>query len=202
MPAIEEVRQAHAGVTSEWLVHDYLGDVELPKALERHGYEALVEHRAYVARPGLPIVAAEGLDIRRVDNLETFRDGETVFGRAFGAPHTVTGQHERKQLQQCASPNERTQRFVAYEHDAPVAFGAMTLFANQGFAMLWRGCTVPEARGRGIYKAVLKERMAFAERLGIRLVGLYAKLATSAPIVHHLGFEGHGRMTFWNRRPD
>ena len=78
----------------------------------------------------------------------------------------------------------------------------MTFFPALGFAMLWRGGTVPNARGRGLYKAVLKERTRFAKQYGIALVGLYAKLTTSAPIVARVGFEGHGHMTFWDRPPE
>ena len=47
----------------------------------------------------------------------------------------------------------------------------------------------------------LSDPYACLARRGIALVGLYAKLGTSAPIVARLGFEAHGRMTFWDRAP-
>ena len=106
-----------------------------------------------------------------------------------------------RRLTECKDPAARVQRFVAYEHGRPVSGGAMTLFPTLGFAMLWRGGTVPEARGRGFHRAVLRERMRFAASRGIGLVGRYANSETSAPIVAGLGFEGHGRMTYWNRDP-
>lgn len=197
--AIEEVRAAHSGVTSEWLVHDWLGDKELGLSLARHGYRPVVEHRAYVASTELELKGNDRVDIRRVDALEALRDGEAVFRRAFGLDRKITEQHEQQRLADCQDTKGRVHRFVVYEHGAPVSGGAMTFFPAFGFAMLWRGGTVPEARGRGLYKAVLKERMRFAKRHGIALVGLYAKLATSAPIVARLGFDGHGQMTFWDR---
>lgn len=200
--AIEEVRAAHSGVTSEWLVHDWLADDALGPALTRHGYRPVVEHRAYVASTELELQGNDRADIRRVDTLEALRDGEAVFRRAFGLERKITEQHEQQRLADCKNPRGRVHRFVVYEHGEPVSAGAMTLFPALGFAMLWRGGTVPEARGRGLYKAVLKERMRFARRQGIALVGLYAKLTTSAPIVARLGFEGHGQMTFWDRAPE
>ncbi|MEM7437666.1 MAG: hypothetical protein AAF436_21110 [Myxococcota bacterium] len=200
--AIEEVREAHSNVTSEWLVHDWLGDHELPLALTRHGYRPLVEHRAYVASPDLALTGNDRVDIRRVDTLEALRHSETVFRCAFGLDQTIDEQHERQRLADCQDPAGRVHRFVAYESGEPVSGGAMTLFPSLAFAMLWRGGTVPHARGRGLYRAVLKERMRFASSRGTTLVGLYAKLATSAPIVARLGFEGHGRMTFWDRAPE
>jgi GNAT superfamily N-acetyltransferase len=197
--AIEEVRAAHSGVTSEWLVHDWLGNEALGPALTRYGYRPAVEHRAYVASTDLELQANDRVAIRRVDTLEALRDGEAVFRRAFGLDREIIEQHEHQQLADCVDPKGRVHRFVVYEHGEPVSGGAMTFFPALGFAMLWRGGTIPEARGRGLYKAVLRERMKFAKRHGIALVGLYAKLATSAPIVARLGFEGHGMMTFWHR---
>jgi GNAT superfamily N-acetyltransferase len=133
--------------------------------------------------------------------MQALDEGEDVFRRAFDNREPITPAHRAQRLEQCANPGGRVHRFVVYEGAEPISYGAMTLFPALGFAMLWRGGTVPEARGRGAYRALLKERMRFADDKGIALVGLYAKLATSAPIVDALGFEGHGHMTFWDRSP-
>lgn len=199
--AIEEVSAAHAGVTSEWLVHDWHGDEALGPALARRGYRPVIEHRAYVADSDLALGGSGDVDVRRVDTMEALQDGGAVFRRAFGISVPVTSQHAQKRLADCQDPAGRVHRFVVYEHGEPVSGGAMTLFRDLGFAMLWGGGTVPSARGRGLYRAVLKQRMRFAAQNDIRLVGLYAKLTTSAPIVARLGFTGHAHMTFWDRPP-
>lgn len=199
--AIEEVVAAHKGVTSEWLVHDWLGDGALGPALVSTGYRPTVVHRAYATHPDLELSAPHDLRIRRVDTMVGLLHSEEVFSRAFGRQQHVTEEHADHRLEQCARPTGRIHRFVAYNGVGPVSSGAITLFPKLGFAMLWRGGTVPEARGRGAYKAILKERMRFAKETGISLVGLYAKLETSAPIVDRLGFTGQGHMTFWDRPP-
>lgn len=197
--AIEEVSEAHASVISQWLVHDWREDDLLSRALSRTGYRPAVEHRAFVSDASREIEAAEHSVVRRVETLEAFRDGAAVFHRAFEVPRTVAEAEEVRRLNDCKDPTGRVHRFVAYEDGKPVSGGAMTLFPSLGLAMLWRGGTVPEARGRGHYRAVLRARMRTAAQRGIGLVGLYANLGTSAPIVEALGFEGYGRMTYWNR---
>ncbi len=199
--AVEEVSRAHASVTSEWLVQEWLGDDAVGPVLARHGYEPKDEHRAYALRTDASLRAPAAYEIRRVETLKALEDGERVFGRAFDNREAITDENRAQRLEQCASPDGRVHRFVVYDAGEPISYGAMTLFHALGFAVLWRGGTVPEARGRGAYRALLKERMRFAKQKGIAMVGLYAKLDTSAPIVDALGFEAHGRMTFWNRDP-
>ena len=195
--AIDEVCAAHVGVTSEWLVHAFLEDRALGPALASRCYQPVIEHRAYATGPHIDICAPENLSVTRVDSMKGFIDGELVFSRAFAHRSRICQQEAKRGLALCADPARRIHRFVAYEDGTPVSFGAMTLFPALGFAMLWRGCTVPEARGRGAYRAILKQRLRFAAQAGVRLVGLYAQLETSAPIVERLGFTGHGYMTLW-----
>lgn len=44
-------------------------------------------------------------------------------------------------------------------------------------------------------------RVNDARRLGLGAVGLYARVTTSWPIVTRLGFETHGTMVCWDRKP-
>lgn len=197
--AIEEVVRAHEHVTSQWLVHDWRSDAGVRPALDRHGYKPSAEHQAYAIATDADLVVPGQFTIRRIASLKTLLDGESVFSRAFGIVQEISTEHFEHRLEDCRHLEGRSHRFVVYEGSKPVSGGAMTLFPALGFAMLWRGGTVPEARGRGAYRAVIQERIRFARSRGISLVGLYARLETSAPIVRQLGFIGHGRMTFWER---
>ena len=71
----------------------------------------------------------------------------------------------------------------------PLSTGGVNLFPKLGLAFMWAGCTVPEARGRGIYSALVTERMRHAKARGIAHLGLYAMRDTSGPIVQAQGFE-------------
>jgi hypothetical protein len=107
----------------------------------------------------------------------------------------------RDQLHECTRENARVHRFVAYDEATgePISSGGMTLFPDLRFAFLWAGCTVPEARGRGAYRAILAARSRRAASRGMTHAGLYAMVDTSAPIVERLGFQRYGPMTYWDR---
>jgi GNAT superfamily N-acetyltransferase len=70
-----------------------------------------------------------------------------------------------------------------------------------GLAFLWAGCTIAEARGRGLYSAVVSARIDWARQRGLQLVGLYALTTTSSPVVAKQGFTRHGGLTHWERAP-
>ena len=53
---------------------------------------------------------------------------------------------------------------VAYLDDRPVGSGGLTVAGPD--ARLWGGVVLPEARGRGIYRAVLAARLAYAGQAG------------------------------------
>ena len=104
-------------------------------------------------------------------------------------------------LARCTEPGARVHRCVAYDEitGQPLASGGMSLFPELGFGLLWAGGTVPEARGRGAYSAVVAARVACARELGFSMEGLYARVGSSAPIVAHQGFSRSGRMVCWER---
>jgi hypothetical protein len=93
------------------------------------------------------------------------------------------------------------QRFVAYDETSgePIASAGLTTYPDLEFGFLWAGATVPHARGRGAYSALVAARVQRAGELGLKSAGLYAKLDTSAPIVSKQGFARYGRMIYWQR---
>jgi hypothetical protein len=56
---------------------------------------------------------------------------------------------------------------------------------------------VVEARGRGLYRALVGARLAFLHGMGIGYAVTHAREETSAPILEHLGFETLFRSTCW-----
>ncbi len=199
---VREVDAAHAGVLSRWLVPGTYDTAPLEAALDAAGYLPAHEHFAYATdvetfRPrGLP-----GILVRPVDGLERLRDCTSVVDRAFGGPLDRTESELRDDLARCTEPEARVFRCVAYDETTgdPLASGGMNLYPELGFGFLWAGGTVPEARGRGAYSAVVAARVARAHELGFRMVGLYARVGTSAPIVARQGFAQYGRMVYWDR---
>jgi GNAT superfamily N-acetyltransferase len=80
------------------------------------------------------------------------------------------------------------QDLVVVELDgAPASAGWTTFSAGSPFACLWGGATVPEARGRGLYRAVVAARLDEARTRGARLAAVDAG-PLSRPILERLGF--------------
>jgi hypothetical protein len=198
---VAEVVRAHRDVGSRWLVPDPVDRPPLEEALERAGYSPAVEHHAcalavdaYRPRP------APGVVVHPVDSMDRLRDCHEVANRAFSRGLATTGAEREQQLAECTRPDARVHRFVAYDEASgePLSSGGVTSFPELRFGFLWAGGTVPEARGRGAYSAVLEARVRRARERGLTHVGLYAVTDTSAPIVLRQGFERHGRMTYWD----
>lgn len=199
--AIEEVGRAHATVTSRWMVLDGTRPDGLERALGDAGYERMGEHHGAV----LPVAAWRDVDtghtVRRVEDATTLEALHEVASLAFGDRRPAPG-GVAEELARCADPAGRVHRYVGFDAaGAPVSSGGLTAFPDLRFGLLWAGGTVPSARGQGAYRALLQARVHEARRLGLGAVGLYARIATSGPIVTRLGFETHGTMVYRERKP-
>ena len=201
---IDEVVAAHRQVRSRWLVRARAGAEALEEALADRGYLPTVKAEARaVAVDDYTRAASEELEVRQVATREDLEDCIRVQQVAFGEARSHTGAEIEGFLQDCTRPGRRVFRYVAYGRDTGEALstGCMTAFSDLGFGLLWGGGTVPKARGRGAYTALVATRIAQARTLGLSHVGLYALVDTSAPIVARQGFRCDGTMRYWDRTP-
>ncbi len=77
---------------------------------------------------------------------------------------------------------------VAVEAGKPVSGGRVDLYGEEtDFAGLFGGVTLPEYRGRGLYRATVARRAELAREHGFRYLYVDA-LPTSRPILERLGF--------------
>jgi GNAT superfamily N-acetyltransferase len=79
---------------------------------------------------------------------------------------------------------------VAYVHGAAAGSGGVTMADD--VARLWGGAVVPAARGRGVYRAVLAERLTYAVAQGASMALVRGKADTSGPILRRAGFTAFG----------
>ncbi len=204
LPAlVQEVVAAHARVRSRWQVHETTDVRSLEAELDAAAYSPRVRHYGYVVPvDGFRPRPSSAVRVERVRDARGLDDRLRVSERAFGSAITPSEEDRRNELEQAASPEGRTHRFVAYDDAGePVSSGGLTVFRELSLGFLWAGSTIPEARGRGSYSAVVAARIAFARDLGMRWVGVYARVDTSAPIVEAQGFERVSAMTYWVREP-
>ncbi|MGE0791416.1 MAG: hypothetical protein AB7S26_37425 [Sandaracinaceae bacterium] len=198
--AVERAGGWLGATNARWFVPDTFDRAALMDALDHAGWARAGEYEARV----LPTSASLGdassdLEVRRVDSIDALRACRDVMHRAFGRELRSTDEEDRAELAQCADPGGRVHRFVVHHRGEPICSGGFNVFVELGFAFLWAGGTVPEARGRGAYRALLRARLEAARDLGVEWAGLYAKTDTSAPIVASLGFEHVGAMTIFSR---
>jgi hypothetical protein len=201
---VAEVDEAHRAVRSRWMLAGGSRHPELPGALARAGYSIAHEHFAYAVEVSSYVPrASPSVSVRAVATLDDLYACQEVMSRAFDRPVHRDPVADEAELAVCTGSDARVRRFVVRDAQtgAPLASGGLTVFSAQRFGLLRAGGTVPEARRRGAYAAVLAARVEAARALGLTHVGLYARVGTSAPIVEAHGFQRAGPMTYWERAP-
>ena len=76
---------------------------------------------------------------------------------------------------------------LVVEQGVAVSGGRVDLPRGSDFAGLFGGITLPEHRGRGLYRATVARRAELARERGYRFLYVDA-LPTSRPILERLGF--------------
>jgi GNAT superfamily N-acetyltransferase len=67
--------------------------------------------------------------------------------------------------------------------------GTSAVLLRDDYGYLVGGAVTEQARGRGVYRALVAARVAFLRDRGIEYAVIHASEATSAPMLEHLGFE-------------
>jgi GNAT superfamily N-acetyltransferase len=79
---------------------------------------------------------------------------------------------------------------VAYLHGRPVGTAGVTVAGPD--ARLWGGGVLPEARGRGVYRALLAARLEYAVERQCEIAIVKGRVDTSGPILRRAGFSAYG----------
>jgi len=169
----------------EWKVYAHDRPPGLPALLREEGFRPdEPETLVVLDLADGPTTAATGseLVVREVNDLRTFQEALLVSHAAFGPSGPETLETYRERL---SDPTARL--FVAYWGERPVSAGRLELAPARAFASLWGGGTVPEARHRGAYRALVEARADRARRSGYRYLTVDAR-ETSRPILERLGF--------------
>jgi hypothetical protein len=129
-----------------------------------------------------------GIDVRRVETFEDFTASREVQWDAFEIPE------ERRELQRAHMRNDFDEAiaygtpvtFLALLDGRPAATG-MALPSDRGVFLI-AGSTATWARGRGLYRALVRARWDFAAERGTPALVTEALIDTSYPILQRLGF--------------
>jgi len=118
----------------------------------------------------------EGVEVRRVTTVQELNEAGRIAAVAFGGPFEPQDEY---------TPRDDDVVYLAYADGRPVA-RASAAFGEHGVT-LFGGATLPEARGRGAYRALVAARWADAVARGKPLLVTQAS-PLSRPILARLGF--------------
>lgn len=137
---------------------------------------------------GPDLAASPGTEVRVMRDATTLRDGLALDAEVFdtgGVPDDET--LERVLVGDLADLERgKAARVVAYLDGEPVGAGGVTV--SDGTARLWGGGVIEGARRRGVYRAVLAARLAWAAEQGADVALTKGRVDSSAPILRRVGF--------------
>jgi len=163
-PLVARMRELPGHV--EWKYYSHDGP-ELRERLLAAGLEPEDEETVVVAEAASIPSPPDDVELRLARD-EFDELAARIFGRSYGPPGKAVA-------------------VVAMADGQPVSGGRVDLEDGVEFAGLYGGVTLPEYRGRGLYRATVAKRAQLARERGYRW--LYSdSLPTSRPILERLGF--------------
>jgi GNAT superfamily N-acetyltransferase len=173
----------------EWKLYSYdqppdLGERLLAAGFVREDAESLMVANAeqIAGHAGTGAVLPDGVRLVTVTDEAGLELMIKLHDRVFGADPQLRGALAAR----LRSP-ETTVMVLAMAGDEPVCSARVEFGAGTDFAGLWGGGTLPQWRGRGIYRALVGYRARLAVARGYRYLQVDAS-PESRPILERLGF--------------
>lgn len=191
---------AALGREFEWKLYEHDRPADLGERLIKAGFQADAREALMVAQVAeLPIepVLPEGVRIERVTDVTGVRLMVEAHNQAFGVP---APRLERELLHRAEHSPETLTALVVLAGDRPICAARMEFSEGTDFASLWGGGTVPQWRGKGVYRATVAYRAALAAERGYRYLQVDAS-DDSRPILARLGFRILSTTTPYNYVP-
>jgi GNAT superfamily N-acetyltransferase len=174
-----------------WRVHDSDRPHDLAARLESAGFHLLGSAELMVAR-----VATMSLDVRVPEGVSLVPANDPLGVDRLIEVHEKVFQHDhsrlrRTLLERLATSPEQNELVVALADGLPVSSARVEFFPGREFASLWGGSTLPEWRGRGLFRALVAYRARAAAERGYPYLSVTAS-SKSRPILEQLAFKPLG----------
>lgn len=201
--ALEHFRGLPAVTSVEWKTRGHDRTPGLHDALIARGFVAeetesimIGEAQALAQHVEIP----EEVSIRRSRTDEEVLSAGEMQGQVFDDPDWRS---RAEALVARLHEDDSCELWIAVVEDAVVSAGRLQPVAGTEFAGLWGGSTLPEWRGRGIYRALTAERARSALARGIRYLQSDST-EYSRPILERSGLRKVSTTTpyIWTRPPD
>ena len=167
---LDHFRQDPATREVEWKTREHDDAAGLHDALVEHGFvpeepESIMIGRTELLAVDVPL--PEGVILRRITSEADVRAMSAMADTAFGDP--ISSDRADDVLRRLAA-GDGTEVWVAEVDGAMVSAGRLEPVPDTDFAGIWGGSTLPEWRGRGIYRALTAARARSALALGKTLI--------------------------------
>jgi GNAT superfamily N-acetyltransferase len=178
---------AERGDRFEWKLHGHDRPPDLPERLRAAGLQAEDLETVVIARVediAGPPSPPDGVSLREVSERRDLERIAAMEEEIWQVEHSWLP--EMVEGERAADP-ESIAVVVAEAGDAVVCAAWIRFERGTEFATLWGGATLPEWRGRGIYRSTVAYRANLAAGRGFRYLEVDAS-ADSCPILERLGF--------------
>ena len=179
---------AERGEAVEWKTHGHDLPADLPQRLLTAGFVAEEEETVLIgvaAEMAAEMAPPDGVVLRQVTTDTDMRRIAEMESAVWGEDQSWLGDDLIRRV--TADPDEIA--VMVAEAGGGVISAAWLVFRpGTEFAGLWGGSTVPEWRGRGIYRALVACRAQRATARGVRYLQVDAS-KDSSPILRRLGFQ-------------
>lgn len=183
-----QIRCFPAGRAWEWKHYSYDRPGDLPDRLRAAGFvpeppETLLV--AEIAELDLDVPPPAGVDLMPVTDADGVAELISVHEAVFGGDYSGLGARLTAML--VHEPPAAAAVIARAADGTPVCGGRVEFHPGTEFASIWGGGTLPDWRGRGVFRAVVAYRAALAAARGFRYLQVDA-LPASRPILERLGF--------------
>lgn len=174
----------------EWKTRGHDGVPALAELLRKHRFvaeevESVMVGEATSIATDVPV--PEGVSLHTVTSAEDVRAMLTMQASVFDDPETVSERLEST-LDRINDPDTPgVELWVAEAEGRVISAGRIEPVPGTDFAGIWGGATLPEWRGRGIYRALTAKRAQTALRAGKTLINSDST-EFSRPILERSGF--------------
>ncbi|WP_185996394.1 GNAT family N-acetyltransferase [Nocardioides campestrisoli] len=156
----------------EWKTRGHDHAPGLHDSLLRHGFvpgepESIMIGRAESLAVHVPLL--DGVVLRQIRAADDVRAMSAMAAEVFG-DSPADGAAEAEALMRRLGRDDGMELWVAEARGQVISGGRLEPVDGTAFAGIWGGFTLPEWRGRGIYRALTAARAASALRLGKTLV--------------------------------
>jgi predicted GNAT family acetyltransferase len=178
--------------TFSWKLGPHATPADLEAKLRDHGCHEGGEGRAMILEREPPSV--EGVDVRAVESYEDYVRSQEILELGSSRKSSAEERAAARPTLPARFADYRDhpigRRYLAFV-DGKVVAAANAMRTSEGVWALAGGVTLPEARGRGAYRALVRKRWDDAAAAGTPALVTQAS-AMSRPILEYLGFRDLG----------